>query len=79
MINSKTVFVIGAGAGHDIGMPLGDRLSGIIGEKLNMKHSTQQISGGQLNLEALRNIARAEQIDLNLYRKAGVGVAGGIV
>jgi hypothetical protein len=55
--------------------------SGIIGEKLNMKfeHSTQQISGDQLILEGLRNIARAEQIDLNLYRQAGLGVAGGIV
>jgi hypothetical protein len=81
MIRTKTVFVIGAGAGADIGMPLGDKLSGIIGKKLDIKfeHGYKQISGDQLIMDALGRIAKEQGIDSNIYRQAGVGVASGVI
>jgi hypothetical protein len=80
MLKVPTVFVIGAGAGVDVGMPLGDQLSHIIGEKLRIKfeEGNRQTSGNKLIMEALRRHASANQQDANLYHRAAFGVAGGI-
>src|SRR4029453_13606606 len=80
MLKVPTVFVIGAGAGFDVGMPLGDRLSHIIGEKLRIKfeQGNRQTSGNKLIMEAMRRHASANQQDANLYLRAAIGVAGGI-
>ena len=37
MIKRPTVFVIGAGAGVDLGMPVGEKLSAIIAQKLDIR------------------------------------------
>jgi hypothetical protein len=80
MLKVPTVFVIGAGAGVDVGMPLGDRLSQIIGEKLRIKveEGNRQTSGDKLIMEVIRRHARDNQQDPNLYRRAAFSVAEGI-
>jgi hypothetical protein len=79
MFKVATVFVIGAGAGIDVGMPLGDRLSHIIGEKLRIEfgEGNRQTGGDRLIMEAMRKHA-ANQQDANLYRRAAFSVAPGI-
>jgi hypothetical protein len=42
MFKVPTFFVIGAGAGFDVGMPLGDKLSRIVGEKLRITFEGNQ-------------------------------------
>jgi hypothetical protein len=50
VIRHKTLFVIGAGAGHDIDMPLGSKLSDEIGCKLDIKFDFhKQISGDKIS------------------------------
>jgi hypothetical protein len=80
MILLKTVFVIGAGAGVDIAMPMGDQLSQIIGSRLDIRfeHGVRQISGDRLIMDALNHLARDDGSDANLYRSAGANVAKGI-
>jgi hypothetical protein len=54
--------VIGAGAGFDIGMPLGDKLSTIIASKLNIKFGQggfKQESGDQEIMQALQVMSPA--------------------
>jgi hypothetical protein len=80
MLRVPTVFVIGAGAGVDVGMPLGDQLSRIIGEKLRIefREGNRQTGGDELIMEAIRKHAAANQQNPNLYRQAAFSVAGGI-
>jgi hypothetical protein len=80
MLKVPTVFVIGAGAGVDVGMPLGDQLSHIIGEKLQIKfeEGNRQTGGDKLIMEAIRKHAADNQQNANLYRQAAFSVAGGI-
>ena len=79
MFKVPTVFVIGAGAGFDVGMPLGDKLSRIVGEKLRITfEGNQQTSGDSLIMEAMRQHAKANGQNANVYRRAAFGVAGGI-
>jgi hypothetical protein len=80
MIRRKTLFVIGAGAGAEIGMPLGDKLSGTISDKLNIRFGSgnEQISGDHGIMDALRIIAAEEKSDVNAFRAAGCNVASGI-
>jgi hypothetical protein len=80
VIKKKTLVVIGAGAGFDVGMPLGSKLSEIIGGKLNIKFTdyNTQASGDKDIVEALRLLSRSSGIDINKYRNAGVNVSGGI-
>ena len=79
MFKVPTVFVIGAGAGFDVGMPLGDKLSQIIGEKLRITfEGNQQTSGDSLIMEAMRQHAKANGQNANVYRRAAFTVAGGI-
>jgi hypothetical protein len=79
MLRVPTVFVIGAGAGVDVGMPLGDRLSQIIGDKLLIRFEEgRQIHGDSLIMDAIRNHAAANKQDANLYIRVASNVAGGI-
>jgi hypothetical protein len=55
MIRHKTLFVIGAGAGFDVDMPLGSKLSEVIAEKLNIKFPDYNTASGDKDIvEALR-------------------------
>jgi hypothetical protein len=79
MLRVPTVFVIGAGAGVDVGMPLGDQLSQIIGHKLRITFEVDRQTGGDpLIREAIRKYAVANKQNANLYHTAAFNVAGGI-
>ena len=77
MFKVPTVFVIGAGAGFDVGMPLGDKLSRIVGEKLRITFEGNQQTSGDL-MEAMRQHAKANGQNANICRRAALGVASGI-
>src|ERR1700704_249893 len=81
MFKVPTVIVIGAGASFDVGMPLGDELSGLIGQKLQITFDDggRQVGGDKTIMEAWRKQAAATQQDPNVYRRAAYGVASGIV
>jgi hypothetical protein len=80
MLRVPTVLVIGAGAGADVYMPLGDRLSQIVGEKLHItfEEGGRQASGDSVIMEAMRKHAAANKQNANLYRRVAFNVAGGI-
>jgi len=81
MFSVPTVFVIGAGAGKDVGMPVGSELSVEIANKLNIKHKDfgpELVSGDYEISAALRRIAKAKGENYNDWRSAGCMVATGI-
>jgi hypothetical protein len=74
MFKSKTVFVIGAGASAEIGLPIGSQLRDTIAKKLNVKyqHGYERVSGDRTIADAYRILATRDGADPNLYRSAGV-------
>ena len=52
MLNSKTVFILGAGASFEVGFPLGSKMKEMISHKLNFKSdSVGRLSGsGEMNI-----------------------------
>lgn len=78
MFKSKTVFVIGAGASAEIGLPVGDGLAVQIGRLVNLKYdsSGRRISGSCEIENTLSQYAEEEKdITLNDYRRAGHDIA----
>ena len=69
MFRSKTVFVIGAGASKEAGLPTGPELRAAIASKLDIKFKfgIDQISGDEAIYNALRLYARNSGEDVNLY------------
>src|ERR1051325_3004557 len=79
MLRRPPVFVIGAGAGVDINMPVGSTLSATIADKLNIRFdSAEQKSGDRDITAALRRIAKERHENFNEWRAAACSVAGGI-
>src|SRR4051794_38865980 len=79
MIKKSTVFVLGAGAGFDIGMPLGSTLSGTIGNKLNFRFVRGQLEkGDEVIWGALRHLASYEKINIEECSKSGMGTGPGL-
>jgi hypothetical protein len=60
MFRRPTLFVIGAGAGADVNMPIGARLSDLIAGKTDIRFEGgyNQISGDPTIMAALRRIAK---------------------
>lgn len=82
MLPIPTVFVLGAGAGVDIDMPVGSTLSDKISDKLSIRFDefgSKQTHGDRAIADALRKHARELQLpSWNDWRVAGCGVASGI-
>jgi hypothetical protein len=78
MFNRKTVFVVGAGAGFDIGMPIGTKLAEIVADKVNVqtdefgKHTRR----GDANLLSIAS--GGDRSKLAALQAAGRIIAGGI-
>lgn len=67
MFRSKTVFILGAGASHEIGLPIGEGLKEIIAEKLNIQFDwNKQISGDKKITQAIKNHAIEEFVNLDI-------------
>lgn len=58
MVNNQTVFVLGAGASNEVGLPTGAELKRQIGELLDIRFERghQMLSGDVLIYEALRSV-----------------------
>jgi hypothetical protein len=81
MLHVPTVFVIGAGAGADIDMPLGSRLTDLIASKVNINygHTNTRLSGDETTDITLRRIAQTEKLNnANALFGAGRAIAKGI-
>jgi len=74
----RTVFVIGAGANVEIGMPDGNRLKESIAERLNMKHAPE--NGDEIIYSALKESVKESNGTVNEYiEKALMDVASNIL
>src|SRR6476661_8973738 len=80
MLKEPTVFVIGAGAGWDIDMPLGSTLSSQIASKLDIRYDVYtKISGDDEIAEALKRYVKTHNGgDFNDWRAAGVSIKDGV-
>jgi hypothetical protein len=79
MLNKQTVFVIGAGAGFDVDMPLGSKLASEIAEDTYFRFEAKQLIGGNERVwTASRNMANAAGIDNNATLAAGRMITTGI-
>jgi hypothetical protein len=81
MLNLPTIFVAGAGAGVDIDMPVGDRLSDIIASKVDFKYDSYEgglTSGDRDLLQVLRRVAGEKGDNVNNLMAAGRSIAQGI-
>lgn len=83
MLGRRTLFIIGAGAGFDIQMPMGDKLARRIAEYVNISFEDgyRKKSGNDLTAEALKLLAREadHRADPNPYYHAGRQIAEGLV
>src|SRR6266705_4500342 len=81
MLSSKTVFIVGAGASNEVGMPIGWELRDIIAQKLHMRfeHGHKFIGKGDTNI--LHALRVAYKDDANSYLEtcalinAGIGLS----
>jgi hypothetical protein len=81
MLDQKTLFVIGAGAGQEINMPVGSDLTNTIAAKANIKYEdfgTKLKSGDLAVSYALRRITKKRDIDFNAWRAEVASIAEGI-
>jgi hypothetical protein len=82
MLGRKTLFIIGAGAGFDIEMPMGDKLALLIAEYLNIRFEHgSRLGSNDLTAEALRLLAKRDdpRADANPYYRAGRQIFEGLV
>lgn len=70
MFKAKTLFIVGAGASDEAGLPVGAELKGEIAQRINIKFGdwgTKQISGDYRIADALRELVRDTTRDINPY------------
>ncbi len=79
MFSNRTVFVVGAGASHEVGLPVGERLKGIIADKLDLdvQRGRGCVSGDKNIFSTLINLRDENGLTPNIdpYLWAGRDVA----
>ena len=80
MLRKPTLFILGAGASFDFGLPLGTSLAAEIARKVDIKyeHGVTQKSGDPLIMMALRKVAQYKNENVNDYLSAGQTIAAGV-
>jgi hypothetical protein len=81
MLRSQTLFVLGAGAGFDLGMPIGETLSNEVAARLNIQHEqgTGTLKSGDSAIAvALKRITAPRREDYNQWRATGCTISQGI-
>ncbi|MFT3807558.1 hypothetical protein [Arenimonas sp.] len=73
MFKSRTLFVVGAGASAELGLPVGAGLKSQIADKLNFsfQHGYELTGGDWRVYEALRSLAQEKSQNSNIYVQAG--------
>jgi hypothetical protein len=78
MFDKNTVFVIGAGAGAEISMPVGSTLSASIANKTFIRHKDfgpSLLSGDYAISNALKKIAKERGVDYNQWRAEACAIS----
>src|SRR5262245_12361487 len=71
MLRNKTVFVIGAGASAEVGLPVGSQLANQIKSLLSFKYEFGRVANGDEEFDmAMLNAAGQDGRKLNLYRQS---------
>lgn len=80
MFRRKTLFIVGAGASHELGLPLGSELTGILRSKLDISFNLSSLSRGDRYIVAAVEHYRREieERDPNPYYAAGRSIANGM-
>ncbi|WGR70202.1 MULTISPECIES: hypothetical protein [unclassified Bradyrhizobium] len=81
MFDKKTVFIIGAGAGVEINMPVGTQLSHTIADKTYIRHKdfgAELQTGDYAVSNALKRITKARGLDYNAWRAEACAIREGI-
>lgn len=79
MLNSKTVFILGAGASFEVGFPLGSELRKKISTKLDISfdyHSSENTTG---DVKIYSRIAQKYSSNLNAFAHACWHIRDGII
>ena len=72
MLDRPTVFVIGAGAGFDIDMPLGDKLADLIAEAVSFYYDKGQLVKGNAEMaQALQRNSQSKKGNWDAFLAAG--------
>ena len=79
MFKKRTLFIVGAGAGVEVGMPVGKALAENIATKLNVLYDDwgQKLVSGDEQL--FSQIARRHQNEANTYQRAAWTIRDGIL
>lgn len=81
MFSKKTVFVVGAGASQEVGLPVGSELKGIIANKVDLYfEGGRHLARGDREIldavrEMLRPLSNGGPLDINPYATAGRRIA----
>jgi len=78
MLSSKTVFIVGAGASQEVGMPIGWELRDIIAQKLHMRFEHGHKFIGKGDTDILDRLHFGYKDALNSYLDACALINGGI-
>src|SRR4051794_16871435 len=81
MFDRKTVFIIGAGAGVEIDMPVGSQLSRTIADKTYIRHKDfgpELLTGDYAVSNALKRITKARGLNYNDWRAEACAIRDGI-
>lgn len=80
MFHRRTVIIVGAGAGADIGMPTGNQLSRTIAEKLNIKIEMDGtvLQGDPLIVREFRRFAKDRMENIEEWIGTGARISSGI-
>ena len=74
MLRSETVFVIGAGASKEVGLPIGSELASIIRARMDIESA-----GDKELLIEIRSSRFATGIGEGLYRQAAARIRDGVI
>lgn len=79
MLRRPTVLILGAGAGVDLNMLVGEQLSAEIAEKLDIRFDLNRLKSGHPEVAAsLNHYANERKVDFNEFRQAGVLIKQGV-
>jgi hypothetical protein len=81
MFDQKTLFIVGAGAGVEIEMPVGEKLSYMIAEKTQIKHQddSEELRSGDAQIaRVIRQLTSDRGLEYDTWRTEACAISEGI-
>jgi len=78
MFKRNTLFVVGAGASHEFGLPTGRKLTSIIKEKMDIRFEDFNKNIGTGDLDLFSQLTRQTQVNSNEFQQAAWVIRDGI-